>query len=209
MPLIFHGFGQRRKKPKPYQAPSSRSSSEHASRPGTPREEHEDAAAPPSPSTSGRSTASGSISPGTADQHERASSSNPPSAKPPALGWAIGGEKAGHGDHGSALAPASHIAWDPRKHPRGSPNEDDCDDQVPCRRPRRAKTFHMRAFEDDEDTDWWFASTACPLIAAATTPLANMLSIAALVTPWRVNLSDGHGGLVPDFAGSPYHDPRW
>jgi hypothetical protein len=36
-----------------------------------------------------------------------------------------------------------------------------------------------------------------------------MLSIAALVTPWRVNLSDGHGGLVPDFAGSPYHDPRW
>jgi potassium channel subfamily K len=67
----------------------------------------------------------------------------------------------------------------------------------------------MRAFEDDEDTDWWFASTACPLIAAATTPLANMLSIAALVTSWRVSLDDGHGGLLPDFAGTPYADPRW
>jgi potassium channel subfamily K len=67
----------------------------------------------------------------------------------------------------------------------------------------------MRAFEDDEETDWWFASTACPLIAAATTPLANMLSIAALVTPWRIDISDGNGGVLPEFEGMPLADPRW
>lgn len=107
---------------------------------------------------------------------------------------------------------AGHIAWDPRNPPRGrggsNDDDDDNDDDDP-RRPRRARTFHMRAFEDDEDTDWWFASTACPLIAAATTPLANMLSIAALVTPWRVELGNGVGGFVPEFAGAPYPDPRW
>jgi potassium channel subfamily K len=73
----------------------------------------------------------------------------------------------------------------------------------------KRKIFHMRGYDDQDDTDWWFASTACPLLAATTAPLANVLSIAALVTYWRMNVSDGKGGTVPDFEGVPYRDPRW
>ena len=44
-------------------------------------------------------------------------------------------------------------------------------------------------------SSWWFASTAIPLLAATTGPLSNVLSIAALVTPWRVALPDN--GQLP------------
>ena len=55
--------------------------------------------------------------------------------------------------------------------------------------------------------DWWFASTAIPLLAATTGPLANLLSLAALVTPWRQNrLEDGYGRDA-DAVG--FRDPRW
>jgi hypothetical protein len=46
-------------------------------------------------------------------------------------------------------------------------------------------------------------------LAATIAPLANVLSIAALVTYWRMDVSDGKGGVVPDFEGEPYKDPRW
>jgi potassium channel subfamily K len=58
--------------------------------------------------------------------------------------------------------------------------------------------------------DWWFASTAIPLLAATIGPLANVLSIAALVTKWRVSLPNN--GQLPegiDDAGTPIRDPRW
>jgi potassium channel subfamily K len=67
----------------------------------------------------------------------------------------------------------------------------------------------MRGYDDDDDTDWWFASTAIPLLAATMAPLANVLSIAALVTGWRMSLDDGKGGLLEEFQGVPYRDPRW
>lgn len=67
----------------------------------------------------------------------------------------------------------------------------------------------MRGFDDDEDTDWWFAGTAVPLIAATLAPLANVLSLAALVTYWRENLDDGHGNRLPELQGVPFRDPRW
>jgi potassium channel subfamily K len=57
------------------------------------------------------------------------------------------------------------------------------------------------------DREWWFASTAIPLIAATTGPLANLLSIAALVTPWRQILPDNGAGDDDDGVGFP--DPRW
>jgi potassium channel subfamily K, other eukaryote len=69
--------------------------------------------------------------------------------------------------------------------------------------------FTMRGFDDDEERDWWFASTAIPLLAATIAPLANVVSIAALVTYWRMNLSDGSGGLVQELEGVPFKDPRW
>jgi hypothetical protein len=58
--------------------------------------------------------------------------------------------------------------------------------------------------------DWWFASTAIPLLAATIGPFANVLSIAALVSKWRVNLPNN--GQLPegtDNAGVDIPDPRW
>ena len=61
---------------------------------------------------------------------------------------------------------------------------------------------------EGQDSDWWFASTGIPLLAATLGPLANVSSIAALVTPWRQqNIIDGV--RVSDFEGVPFGDPRW
>jgi potassium channel subfamily K, other eukaryote len=57
---------------------------------------------------------------------------------------------------------------------------------------------------------WWFASTAIPLLAATIGPLANVLSIAALVTSWRVQLQND--GVLPEGAdahGVGIPDPQW
>ncbi|GME42464.1 hypothetical protein GTA08_BOTSDO10311 [Neofusicoccum parvum] len=68
--------------------------------------------------------------------------------------------------------------------------------------------FWERRREDGSKNDWWFASTAIPLLAATLGPLANVLSIAALVTYWRMDLVvDGHA--VPELEGVPFKDPRW
>lgn len=58
--------------------------------------------------------------------------------------------------------------------------------------------------------DWWFASTAIPLVAATIGPLANVLSIAALVTKWRDELPNN--GQLPegtDDNGVGIEDPKW
>lgn len=61
---------------------------------------------------------------------------------------------------------------------------------------------------EGEESDWWFASTGIPLMAATLGPLANVSSIAALVTPWRQsNIVDGQ--QLSDFDGVPFDDPRW
>lgn len=57
---------------------------------------------------------------------------------------------------------------------------------------------------------WWFASTAIPLLAATIGPLANVLSIAALASKWRVTLPNN--GQLPegaDDAGVDIPDPLW
>lgn len=69
--------------------------------------------------------------------------------------------------------------------------------------------FKMRGFDDDLERDWWFASTAIPLLAATIAPLANVLSICALVTYWRENLDDGSDTPLPELQGSTFRDPRW
>ncbi|KAH8723600.1 hypothetical protein GQ44DRAFT_709765 [Phaeosphaeriaceae sp. PMI808] len=63
-------------------------------------------------------------------------------------------------------------------------------------------------WNEDEESDWWFASTGIPLLAATLGPLANVSSIAALVTPWRQN-NYINGSFVSDFDGLTYADPRW
>lgn len=58
--------------------------------------------------------------------------------------------------------------------------------------------------------EWWFASTAIPLLAATIGPLANVLSIAAIVSKWRVKLPND--GVLPegtDSAGVDIPDPEW
>lgn len=67
--------------------------------------------------------------------------------------------------------------------------------------------FHLRPTDDDEPQDWWFCSTAIPLLAATTGPLANVMSIAALVTSWRNNYNPANPGIDEDSIGFP--DPRW
>ena len=57
---------------------------------------------------------------------------------------------------------------------------------------------------------WWFASIAIPLLAATIGPLANVLSIAALASKWRVSLPNN--GQLPegtDDAGVDIADPKW
>ncbi|KAF1913058.1 potassium channel-like protein [Ampelomyces quisqualis] len=63
-------------------------------------------------------------------------------------------------------------------------------------------------WKEGQESDWWFASTGIPLMAATLGPLANVSSIAALVTSWRqTNFLDGE--ILSDFDGVPYQDPRW
>ncbi|RDI80392.1 hypothetical protein Vi05172_g9571 [Venturia inaequalis] len=70
---------------------------------------------------------------------------------------------------------------------------------------------HMRGDEDDEISDWWFASTAVPILAATLGPMANVLSIGALISYWRQDMSDpaNPGKLLAQPLGTPYKDPRW
>ncbi|KAF2262200.1 voltage-gated potassium channel, partial [Lojkania enalia] len=60
----------------------------------------------------------------------------------------------------------------------------------------------------DGPYNWWFASTAIPLVAASLGPLANVLSICALVTSWRETVYID-GQFVGDFDGVLFPDPPW
>ncbi|QDS68157.1 hypothetical protein FKW77_010351 [Venturia effusa] len=65
--------------------------------------------------------------------------------------------------------------------------------------------------EEEEEEDfldpsrWWFASTACPLIAGTFGPLANAFSICALVESWRVFIPPGGS----EATGESITDPKW
>jgi len=53
-----------------------------------------------------------------------------------------------------------------------------------------------------EPTRWWFASTACPLLAGTFGPIASAFNICALVYNWRVYIPDQgteeHGLIIED-----------
>jgi len=71
----------------------------------------------------------------------------------------------------------------------------------------------LRPINDDKPEDWWFASIAIPLLAATIGPLANVLSIAALVSYWREDLTDPSDPsgmtLLAELNGRSIKDPRW
>lgn len=79
-----------------------------------------------------------------------------------------------------------------------------------ARTPTHAKQiwkFRLRPDDDHEPQDWWFASTAIPLLAATTGPLANVMSIAAIITPWRNRYDPAYPGQDAESIG--FEDPRW
>ncbi|KAK0627820.1 hypothetical protein B0T14DRAFT_474964 [Immersiella caudata] len=71
----------------------------------------------------------------------------------------------------------------------------------------------LRAHTDSLPQQWWFASTAIPLIAATIGPLSNVLSIAALVSPWRLTLPNSgvpfSTGRGSEDAAVGIRDPEW
>ncbi|PYH91463.1 ion channel [Aspergillus ellipticus CBS 707.79] len=69
--------------------------------------------------------------------------------------------------------------------------------------------FHPRPAEDDGPQDWWIASTAIPLIAATTAPLANVMSVVALVMPWKAELLGTEDSASGAEAQQLLTDPRW
>ena len=73
---------------------------------------------------------------------------------------------------------------------------------------RKRRWWNIWKEWEKDEADWWFASTAIPLLAATLGPLANVSSIAALVTSWRQrNIVNGE--VLSDFEGIPFGDPRW
>ena len=93
-----------------------------------------------------------------------------------------------------------------------STNDRDVGDKTESQEQPESRTigkwrFQMRPPDDDEPQDWWFASTAIPLLAATTGPLANVMSIAALVTYWRNNFDPNHPG--EDMYSRGFPDPHW
>ncbi|KAJ9405646.1 hypothetical protein DTO045G8_6676 [Paecilomyces variotii] len=69
--------------------------------------------------------------------------------------------------------------------------------------------FRMRPPDDDEPQDWWIASTAIPLVAAAAGPLANVMSINALVNPLRNHILPNASGSDDPLEQVGIHDPHW
>lgn len=59
--------------------------------------------------------------------------------------------------------------------------------------------------EEYFDPSRWFASTACPLLAGTLGPIANGLSICALVFKWRVYIPP----QSTEDKGIPIADPKW
>ena len=85
----------------------------------------------------------------------------------------------------------------------------DTDDGRHRTREHTVGKLKMRAANDDLPTDWWFASTAIPLIAATFAPMANLLSIAALVVYWRNDVVEFKDPILRQSTSEGYPDPVW
>ena len=107
----------------------------------------------------------------------------------------------------SATPSSSAEGTGPANSPLPKPPEGDKLSKVSLRHAQRTWSFRMRPDEDDKPQDWWFASTAIPLFAATTGPLANVMSIAALITSWRSDYQTGYIGKDQYTIG--ISDPHW
>ncbi|KAK6333253.1 Potassium channel [Orbilia javanica] len=62
---------------------------------------------------------------------------------------------------------------------------------------------------DEPPIKWWFAAKGIPLIAATVGPLANLTSVAALVSPWRADLMLDGDHPYDQRYDIPFPDPKW
>jgi potassium channel subfamily K len=95
----------------------------------------------------------------------------------------------------------------PVEPPLESPTEERADEK--SRWERIKIHFNLRPPEDEEPQSWWIASTAIPLIAATTGPMANVMSVVALVQPWRSDIISKDEGPGGNYLQEGYPDPRW
>lgn len=65
--------------------------------------------------------------------------------------------------------------------------------------------FNTTEKAGDDPSTWWFASTACPLIAGTFGPMASGFNICALVYKWRVYIPPGG----TEEHGTKLQDPGW
>jgi potassium channel subfamily K len=141
-------------------------------------------------------------------------------------------------EHSGPLGLQSHHLqeFSRRKSSASAPMRRDSHAEVAKTRKGKKSWWNLRSnsrphnHEDDEvDASWWFASTAIPLLSATLGPLANVLSIAALVTSWRECLIPGADSyeaasecrwdqqamiaanytLLPELQGIEFTDPLW
>ncbi|KAJ4353627.1 Potassium channel [Didymosphaeria variabile] len=73
---------------------------------------------------------------------------------------------------------------------------------------KKSRLMFWKKYEQGEKSDWWFASTGIPLLAATLGPLANVSSLVALVTSWRMDVYID-GQFVSEIEGKAFADPRW
>lgn len=69
----------------------------------------------------------------------------------------------------------------------------------------RHRFARAHSITDADGMQWWFMSTASPLIAGTFGPLANLMSVCALVQTWRVKIPPGDN----ETQGERISDPAW
>lgn len=66
--------------------------------------------------------------------------------------------------------------------------------------------------EDDalmQPSRWWFASTACPLIAGTFGPMASCFNICSIAYEWREYIPPGGSEAIGMQTGNTLKDPSW
>jgi potassium channel subfamily K len=66
---------------------------------------------------------------------------------------------------------------------------------------------NINAVNAEQPSRWWFASTACPLLAGTFGPIASGFNICALVYPWRQYIPPGGNESTSEQTGQTLPDP--
>ncbi|KAK6527013.1 Potassium channel [Arthrobotrys megalospora] len=89
-------------------------------------------------------------------------------------------------------------------------NDDEHQTEDPEEEEARLEAYEQEFERNDEPPiKWWFAAKGIPLIAATVGPLANLTSVAALVSPWRADLWTEGAHMYDQRFDMPFPDPKW